>query len=56
MRLEKTISLGEDIIVDPRANNGQKPKFDSFWNIVQNEIDEKTSVDDRRHSTATSDG
>ena len=55
-RLEKTISLGEDIIVDLRANNGQKPKFDSFWNIVQNEIDEKTSVDDRRHSTATSDG
>ena len=55
-RLKKTISLGEDIIVDLRANNGQKPKFDSFWNIVHDEIDEKTSVDDRRHSTATSDG
>ena len=55
-RLEKVASLGEDIIVDLRANNGQTPKFDEFSDIVQKEIDEKTAVDDRRHTSMTNTG
>ena len=48
-RLELLNSVGEDIIVDLRSNNGAKPKYDDFWNVVAEYIDTKTAVDDRRH-------
>ena len=42
-RLDRVVSLGEDVIVDLRTNNGCTPKFDQFWDIVQTEINEKTA-------------
>ena len=47
-RFHEYVSLGNDIICDLRMNNGAKPKFDEFWNIVDEFIAEKTAVDDRR--------
>jgi DNA-directed RNA polymerase subunit RPC12/RpoP len=55
-RLNRVISLGEDIIVDLRNNNGMTPKFDAFWDVVQREISEKTAVNDRRHDNADDNG
>ena len=42
------VSFGEDIICDLRENNARKPKFDEFWNIVKEYIENKTAVNDRR--------
>ena len=47
------VSLGEDIVVDLRENNGQIPKFDAFWDVVAKYIEDKTAIDDRRHSNET---
>ena len=55
-RLHRAVSLGEDIIVDLRKNNGRPPKFDSFWDIVDCEIREKTAIDDRRHGNCGGEG
>ena len=33
---------------DLRINNGKKTKFDSFWDIAKNVIEELTAADDRR--------
>ena len=51
-RLQIFMSAGEEIIVDLRKNNGSKPKYEEFWKIVGEHIDEKTAIDDRRHSAA----
>ena len=48
--LDQVVSLGEDVGVDLRKNNGSIPKFEEFWGIVENEINNKTAVDDRRHN------
>ena len=48
-RLHTVVSAGEEIIVDLRRNNGNKPKSEEFWIIVDERISEKTAVDDRRH-------
>ena len=42
--------LGEDIICDLRQNNGCIPKYDAFWDIVVEYIQNKTAIDARRHS------
>ena len=55
-RLDRVVSLGEDVIMDLRAHNGRTAKFDDFWNIVQTEINDKTSLDDRRHTYVDDDG
>ena len=47
-RFNQYLSLGEDIICDLRENNGSKPHFDAFWDIVKEYIENKTAVDDRR--------
>ena len=54
-KLEVFGTAGEDIIIDLRNNNGRKPKYDSFWNIVSKYISDKTAVDDRRHVTVDAD-
>ena len=53
-RLNIAVAVGEEIIVDFRCNNGRKPKFDEFWDIVADHISDKTAVNDRRHSAASS--
>ena len=53
-RLNIAVAVGEEIIVDLRCNNGRKPKFDEFWDIVADHISDKTAVNDRRHSAASS--
>ena len=35
---------------DLRINNGKKTKFDSFWDIAKNVMEELTAADDRRHT------
>ena len=55
-RLEVYVSTGDDIAVDLRENNGAIPKFDEFWKIVAEYIEDKTAVDDRRHSVSSGDG
>ena len=55
-RLDRVVSLGEDVGVDLRKNNGSIPKFDEFWGIVENEINHKTAVDDRRHNNVDEEG
>lgn len=52
-RLNIVIAAGEEIAVDLRSNNGKKPTFDAFWGVVAEHIDEKTAVDDRRHSASS---
>ena len=47
-RFHEYVSLGTDIICDLRMNNGAKQKFDEFWDIVKEFIENKTAVDDRR--------
>ena len=37
-RLEALYSVGEDIVVDLRANNGAAPKFEAFWDVVAKHI------------------
>ena len=54
-RFNRYVQLGEDIIHDLNENNGTVPKFDGFWDIVQKYIDDKTSVDDRRHCSSSGD-
>ena len=49
-RLETYISGGEDIAVDLRK------KYGHFWGVVAEYIDDKTAVDDRRHSPSSGDG
>ena len=51
--LQTVVSAGEEIIVDLRKNNGSKPKYDEFWDVVADHISEKTAVDDRRHSASS---
>ena len=53
-RLNRYVSLGEDIICDLRQNNGRIPKYGSFWEIVDEFIQDKTAIDDRRHSSESS--
>ena len=53
-RLNIAVAVGEEIIVDLRCNNGRKPKFDEFWDIVADHISDKTAINDRRHSAASS--
>ena len=55
-RLDRVVSLGEDIVVDLRENNGSTPKYDSFWDIVEKKISNKTTIDDRRHNTVDEKG
>ena len=55
-RLELAVSSGDDIVVDLRQNNGSKGKFDEFWDIVAKHIEEKTAINDRRHSEVAKDG
>ena len=43
----------EEVIGDLRENNGRVPKFDEFWDIVAEYIENKTAIDDRRHSQET---
>ena len=50
-RLNQYVSLGEDVICDLRQNNGRIPKYDKFWEIVERYIEDKTAIDDRRHSS-----
>ena len=52
-RLDTVICSGNDIVVDLRKNNGKKPKFDSFWDVVADFIEEKTAIDDRRHTSVS---
>ena len=52
-RLSRYVELGEDIISDLRENNGEVPKYDDFWDIVDHVIKTKTGVDDRRHSAVS---
>ena len=47
-RFNQYVSLGADIICDLRENNGSIPKYDAFWDIVEEYIQNKTSIDDRR--------
>ena len=54
-RLNIALTSGEDVVVDLRANNGRKPVFDSFWDIVANHIEEVTALNDRRWATVTED-
>ena len=51
-RLQTVVSAGEEIIVDLRNNNGSKPKYDEFCDVVADHISEKTDVDDRCHSSS----
>ena len=51
-RLQTVVSAGGEI-VDLRKNNGSKPKYDEFWDVVADHISEKTAVDDRRHSASS---
>ena len=55
-RPDRVVSLGEDVVVDLRKNNGSIPKFDDFGGIVENEINNKTAVDDRRHNNVDEEG
>ena len=55
-RLNAYVSTGEDIAVDLRQNNGAIPKYEDFWKIVAEYIEDKTAVDDRRHASSTGDG
>ena len=58
-KLEKVrclVDLGEDVACDLRVNNGKAPKFEEFWEIVDDFIQEKTAVDDRRHAPAVNEG
>ena len=55
-RFDAYVSTGDDIAVDLRANNGQVPKYEDFWEIVAAHIEDKTAVDDRRHASSTSEG
>ena len=48
--------VGEDIVVDLRANNGAAPKFEAFWDVVAKHIVTQTASDDRRHDGVTPDG
>ena len=32
-RLNIAVESGEEVIVDLRKNNGQKPKFQDFWHV-----------------------
>ena len=52
-RFNQYVSLGEEVICDLRENNGRVPKFDEFWDIVAEYIENKTAIDDRRHSQET---
>ena len=52
-RLQTVVSAREEIIVDLRKNNGLKPKYDEFCDVVADHISEKTAVDDRRHSASS---
>ena len=55
-RHEAYTSTGDDISVDSRENNGVIPKYDDLGKIVAAHIEEKTAVDDRRHSSSLEDG
>ena len=50
------VELGDDIVCDLRVNNGKAPKFEEFWEIVDNFIQEKTAVDDRKHACVVNEG
>lgn len=55
-RLNHYIELGEDIICDLRENNGAVPKYEQFWEIVDNYLKDKTGAEDRRHAGASNEG
>ena len=55
-RLTHFMNSGDDIIIDLRANNGKCPKFDDFWEVLANFIEEKTAVKDRRHNNSDGEG
>ena len=40
----------ESLIRDLRVNNARKSKYDKFWDIAKQQLDELTAVNDRRHS------
>ena len=44
-RLHTAVTSGENIIVDLRAHNGAKERYDRFWEIVREIIEERTAVD-----------
>ena len=58
-RLRAIVNNADDSVLrDSRKNNGQKLKFDKFWEIAAETIEhlQATVVDDRQHSDATQDG
>ena len=50
-RLDIAIESGPDIVVDLRKNNGRKPVFEEFWDVVASYIDDVSALDDRHHAT-----
>ena len=55
-KVRSLVELAEDVVCDLRINNGRPPKFDEFWDIVDGFLNDKTAVDDRRHSQQFDDG
>ena len=41
---------------DLRVNTGRTPKYDKFWELVNQQFEEMQAVDDRRHSHSNEDG
>lgn len=41
---------------DLQVNNGRIPKFDKFWDLVNQKLEEMQAVDDRRHAHSNEDG
>ena len=50
------MNAGEDIVLDLRENNGSVPKYENFWAVVAEYIEDKTAVSDRRHNSSDDEG
>ena len=46
-------NLDSSLCRDLRICNGRKSKYDTFWEIAAEKIEEITAVDDRRHATTS---
>ena len=55
-KVRSLVELDEDVVCDLRINNRRPPRFDEFWDIVDGFLNDKTAVDDRRHSQQVDDG
>ena len=46
----------EDVVLYLKENNGRVPKYEDFWVIVSEYIEDKTTVSDRRHNWSDDEG